>query len=200
MSIEALNWAFKQPVKGPAKAVLIVLADHVDQDGWCWPSIARLGFRSGFAERAVQMALRQLARDGQILAEIGVGRGRVSRYKVLHNLDAQPEVPPKRQNGEDTNEKVHDMPLSVSTNGAPDAPIAEPVKGAPNSVKGASHAQKGAPHAPEPLRTTTKRTPKGARGRAQPPARCVWDEIQEGLGTRSLCLPQDNRNVRPMLQ
>jgi hypothetical protein len=187
MSIGALNWAFSQSVMGPAKAVLIVLADHVDQDGWCWPTVARLGFRSGFAERAVRMALRQLERDGLIHTEVGAGRGRVSRYKVLHNLDAQPEMPPRRPNGA---EKVQEMPLSVATKGAPDAPISNTVKGAPNELKGACETVKGAPDAPKPLRTTNKRTTRGTRAwRAPDPPENVYDRIQRELGVRSLLLP-----------
>lgn len=191
MSISALNWAFNQPVMGAAKAVLIVLADHVDMDGWCWPTIARMCFRSGFAERTVRMALRQLEQDGFIYTEVGAGRGRVSRYRVLHNCDVHPEAPAQRPDSHDkAPEKVQEMPLYVDTNGAADAPIAAPVKGAIRDVKGAKSARKGAAAAPKPLRTTTKRTTRGyARGRARPPDRNVYDIILEELGGRSLLLP-----------
>lgn len=194
MSISALNWAFNQPVMGAAKAVLIVLADHVDMDGWCWPTVARIGFRAGLAERAVRMALRQLEGAGLLHTEVGAGRGRVSRYRVLHNCDVQPEAPSRRPNGHA--EKVQEVPLSVDTKPAPHAPIAAPVKGARDDLKGAKSARKGAPDAPKPLRTTTKRTTRGyARTRARPPERNVYDIIQEELGTRSLLLPPLPDNI-----
>lgn len=185
MSIAALNWAFSQPVMGAAKAVLIVLSDHVDMDGWCWPTVARIGFRSGLAERTVQMALRQLERDGLIHTEAGVGRGRVSRYRVVHNCDVQPEPSRDRHNGAD--EKVQEMPLSVDTKGAADAPISELAKGADHDVKGAESARKGASAAPKPLRTTKKNHQGGARARARPPEdrRNIAEVIEEATGLPS---------------
>lgn len=164
MSIEALNWAFKQPTKGPAKAVLIVLADHADQDGSSWPSVERQCFRSGFSERTVRMALRQLEQEGKIRSQIGVGRGHVSRYQVLYNQDEQPEAASKRPNGAE--EKVQEMPLSV-VKGAGDAPIGDPAKGASPPVKGASPPVKGAGAAPEPLRTTMNHQKREARSRSR---------------------------------
>jgi hypothetical protein len=197
MSIEALNWAFQQAVQGPAKAVLIVLADHVDQDGWCWPAVARLCFRSGFAVRTVQMALRQLEREGHIRSEAGTGRGHVSRYKVLHNPGVHPAARVCEQ------EKVQEMPPS-RPNGAADAPFINPVKGAENELKGAGDAEKGAGDAPKPLRTT-KKNHQGRRARAReaPPERNVYDQILEELGGRSLLLPplpEHNPSARPRLQ
>ena len=198
MSIAALNWAFHQPIMGAAKAVLIVLADHVDQDGWCWPTVGRIGFRAGLCERAVRTALRQLEAAGVIVAEIGVGRGRVSRYCVLHNQDVCLDEP--REQASEAPEKGQEMPLKASK-GAPDAGF---IKGAPDALKGAKSALKGAADAPKPLRTTKKNHQGGTRARRAPAApKWVWDEIQEEIGMRSLLLPpipeppEDNRRAYP---
>jgi hypothetical protein len=205
MSIAALNWAFNQPIAGPAKAVLIVLADHVDQDGWCWPTIARLSFRSGFDERSVQRSLRQLATAGLVLVQAGTGRGHASRYRLLHNLDVQPEAPPKHANGAAKGDA--ETPIDPPKGDA-ETPIRVPIKGdtgAPfKALKGDTQSRKGDTQSPEPLRTTNKRTTKGTRVRApRPPQRNVYDIIQERLGVRSLLLPpldEDNPDVRRTLQ
>lgn len=68
MSVATLEWAAEQPVRGPAKAVLLVLALHAGADGRCWPSVARVARQCGFCERAVQMALRRLEAVGAIEA------------------------------------------------------------------------------------------------------------------------------------
>jgi hypothetical protein len=201
MSIAALNWAFNQPIVGPAKAVLIVLADHVDQDGWCWPTMARLSFRSGFDVRSVQRAVRHLVEDGLVVVEAGTGRGHVNRYRVMCNLDGQSEVPPKQSNGAtkgDTHAPFEDE------KGVAVSPLPEPVKGDTETRKGDTQSRKGDTQSPEPLRTTNKRTTRGTRVRApRPPQRNVYDIIQERLGVRSLLLPplpEDNPDVRRTLQ
>lgn len=200
MSIAALNWAFNQPVMGAAKAVLIVLADHVDQDGWCWPTVARIGFRAGCDVRTVQRALRQLAGDGLIQAEIAVGRGHVSRYRLFHNLDEHQEVPQKRQ---DTADKGDTVPPIEPIKGDISPPLAATVKGDTKAVKGDNLTRKGDVVSPKPLRTTNRTTKGGARARrAQPPPRNVFDQILEELGGVSFFMrpePEHNQDVRRRL-
>jgi hypothetical protein len=202
MSIGALNWAFSQSVMGPAKAVLIVLADHVDQDGWCWPTVARLGFRAGCDVRSVQRGLRQLAAAGLVLIQSGTGRGHSSRYRLLHNLDEHQEAVPRHTNG-----AAKDDTQSPITKGDTQSPIIqEPLKGDSESLKGDAQSRKGDTQSPEPLRTTTKRTTRGTRARTRTSAapRNVYDQILEELGGRSLLLPplpdEHNPSVRPRLQ
>lgn len=81
MSIAALDWAFACDVKGPAKAVLIVLANHAGDDGACWPSLDRIAAHSGLAKRTVQDALAALASRG-IIADEGPSGHRTTRYRV----------------------------------------------------------------------------------------------------------------------
>lgn len=57
------------PLQGmsPAqKSVLISLADNANDDGVCWPSIAKIGLRTCLSERAVRNAVRWLE-EAQIL-------------------------------------------------------------------------------------------------------------------------------------
>ena len=74
MSNAALTWAFPIPVVGPTKAVLIALAEHADEQGGCWPSIARLVLFSGFKERAVRNAIRDLEKSGLVRTQQSNGR------------------------------------------------------------------------------------------------------------------------------
>jgi hypothetical protein len=136
----------------------------------------------------VQLALRQLAEAGKIRALISAGRGRVSRYQVLYNQEVQDEAPQRPANGHDeAPQKVQEPHLSVSTKGANDAPIAEPVKGAKDELKGAKSARKGATIAPKPLRTTSKKNHQGGRARAReaPGRRNIADIFEEATGLPS---------------
>ena len=61
MSIEALNWAWDQPVaKAANKLVLLALADHANSDGECWPSMKRIAERSDISPRHVSRAINEL--------------------------------------------------------------------------------------------------------------------------------------------
>jgi len=74
MSNAALSWAFPVPVTGPRKAVLTALAEHADEIGGCWPSIARLVLYSGVSERTVQTALKDLERANLVRIDHSSGR------------------------------------------------------------------------------------------------------------------------------
>jgi len=61
VSIEALNWAWEQPVsKAANKLVLLALADHANSDGECWPSMKRIAERSDISPRHVSRAISEL--------------------------------------------------------------------------------------------------------------------------------------------
>lgn len=67
MSIEALNWAWEQPVaKAATKLVLLSLADHANSDGECWPSMKRIAERSDISPRHVSRAIEELVELGLI--------------------------------------------------------------------------------------------------------------------------------------
>jgi hypothetical protein len=53
-----------QEIKGPARAVLIVMADRAAEDGTCWPSIATLAKECGFSRSTVKNSLRVLKSAG----------------------------------------------------------------------------------------------------------------------------------------
>ncbi|HDV6136007.1 TPA: helix-turn-helix domain-containing protein, partial [Pseudomonas aeruginosa] len=55
-----------QGMSAPQKAVLISLADNSNDDGVCWPSVAKIAERTCLSERAVRNALRWLE-DAKVL-------------------------------------------------------------------------------------------------------------------------------------
>jgi hypothetical protein len=66
MSNAILSQVRTLTVKGPQRAVLLVLADRADDSGQCWPSHSTLARESGLAQSTVKIALQQLREAGLI--------------------------------------------------------------------------------------------------------------------------------------
>ena len=60
MSVEALLWAYQQPVSPPERFVLLTIGFMADPDGYAWPGIPYLAKRTGLTTRSVQRILRRL--------------------------------------------------------------------------------------------------------------------------------------------
>lgn len=71
MSRAARDWAYAQPLKAPAKPVLVALAEHGER---CWPSVARLAEMTGYDVRTVRRAIRTLEQAGLIDVEQQPGK------------------------------------------------------------------------------------------------------------------------------
>jgi Helix-turn-helix domain len=69
--------------KGGARLVLLALADHANDEGYCYPSLSRLARKSRLSERNVQFILRDLETRGELVILRGSGRGNVNTYWVL---------------------------------------------------------------------------------------------------------------------
>lgn len=78
MSMEFLNAAFKAPLTGATKAVLIVLADRTAFSGFCYPSLEDTAFRAGCSRRTAIRAISELETLGYltVLRE----NGRLNKY------------------------------------------------------------------------------------------------------------------------
>lgn len=86
MSIRLMSAIFKSETLGPTeRLVMLALADHADDDGRCYPSIARLRQRTGLSERAVQTNIRKLVDQGYIRIIPGGGKGNPNLYFVSAN-------------------------------------------------------------------------------------------------------------------
>lgn len=67
MSIRVMSQVWEHSLaEGGELLVLLALADFADDDGYCWPSIARLAGKSRLSERQVKRVLRTLAERDEI--------------------------------------------------------------------------------------------------------------------------------------
>lgn len=80
MSIRATKWAWLVQTAPTAKSVLVALADHADETGLCWPSLARLRLFTCLSERAIRNALRDLEVGGLMVTD--QREGMISRYTL----------------------------------------------------------------------------------------------------------------------
>lgn len=69
MSIHALSWAWKQDVSPTDKLVLLALADHSDDTGYCWPGINGVAEKCKIAIRSVFRAVSRLEQRGLVHRE-----------------------------------------------------------------------------------------------------------------------------------
>ena len=66
MSHAAQEWAWRQNLKPIPKSVLVVLGDHANDAGVCWPRIATIADKVGVSPRTVQRAIQLLVSRGLI--------------------------------------------------------------------------------------------------------------------------------------
>lgn len=69
--------------------VLMALADHADDRGRCYPSIARLAKRTKLSDRGVQKVIARLIEKGFVTVTPSAGQGGANLYTVT----ATPDVP-----------------------------------------------------------------------------------------------------------
>lgn len=66
MSTRHYSWAWRQPVTGLARYVLLALVERANTKGECWPSVATLASMTGLAEKTVRRHLHELEAAGAI--------------------------------------------------------------------------------------------------------------------------------------
>ena len=82
MSIDALQWAFKQRTgRAQNKIVLISLAERANEDHECWPSIRRLERDTELNRKTIIKCLDALEAAGMI-ADTGRKKGRTKSVKI----------------------------------------------------------------------------------------------------------------------
>ena len=116
-----------QGMSAPQKSVLISLADNANDDGVCWPSVARISERTCLSERAVRNAIRWLE-DSKILTS-HQRHGRSTWYTVTPASYAPGTTCPPAP---DADPPRHDVPPTPAP-GAPRTviePSSEPSEGA----------------------------------------------------------------------
>lgn len=83
MSIKAYKavWEHSQQ-SGGALVVLLALADHANDEGYCWPGIERIARYANVKERQIQRHIRALEDAGEIETRQGDGRGNTNVYYI----------------------------------------------------------------------------------------------------------------------
>lgn len=160
-------------ILGPAKVVLIVLADHADDTGECWPSMTRMTLFTGLGERTVRNAIRDLEKLTIISTAPSRGRS-TNTYKLA--IERSFTFTPERKK-RPTNPALHAGLNGTSTRHLP------PVNPAPPAANPASHTVNPAPPAPKPLEPslTINEPPTPATTAAVPDARTML--FRDGLMT-----------------
>lgn len=89
MSVKLMAEVWTLQLKHGQRDVLLVLADHADDDGNCWPSVPLIAWKTDASQRTVQRQLAGIVTDGlAIVTDEGGGRGRPKRYQLtLENGD-----------------------------------------------------------------------------------------------------------------
>jgi Helix-turn-helix domain len=80
--IMASVWELELPQN--EKLVLLALADHSDDRGSCYPSVARLAWKSGYSVRQTQTILKNLRVSGilDVIGSSAGGRGNATQYQI----------------------------------------------------------------------------------------------------------------------
>jgi hypothetical protein len=75
MGLRALTWSFNLRLQDmAAKAALLALADHANEEGQCWPSMPRIALFAGCSVKTARRAVQRLTDLGIIRRESRPGR------------------------------------------------------------------------------------------------------------------------------
>lgn len=74
MSIKVMNWVWENGPPDPTqRLVLLAIADHADDCGRAFPSMARIAAKSCVTERGARGIVRRLEDGGWVETQIGAG-------------------------------------------------------------------------------------------------------------------------------
>lgn len=82
MSVRFLNSAFDAELAPTPRFVLVALAEHADDEGRCYPSVARVAQRTGLSERSVQNSIKQLCAGGYLNINRNAGKHGTNVYQL----------------------------------------------------------------------------------------------------------------------
>lgn len=64
MSVKMMTAVWELQLRAPQQQLLLAMADHADDDGVCWPSAERLGWKTGMSRSTVFRQLQKLKTEG----------------------------------------------------------------------------------------------------------------------------------------
>lgn len=85
MSIKIMSWVFDySPYQGKARLVHLVLADHANDEGMCWPSQSVIARRAGCSVETVRITVKQMITDGYLqIVEPSSREGSAHTYQLI---------------------------------------------------------------------------------------------------------------------
>lgn len=98
MSIDVMSAVWRQSQqKGSGLLLLLSLADYANERGVAFPSVETLAAKTRMTARNVQILLRKLEADGEIVIDAAAGPGGANRYRltVVGGENFSPQDPPK---------------------------------------------------------------------------------------------------------
>ncbi len=113
---------------GTALLLLLAIADHANDDGLCWPSVATLAAKARVQERQAQNLIAQLEASGELVVRRGHGRRNTSIYVVAigekgaiqREIDRAEKVQSSVEKVQSSAEKVQSSALKGAIAIAPD--------------------------------------------------------------------------------
>lgn len=88
MSIEISQRVWKSSKQyGSNKLVLLVLADHANSDGYCYPGIERIAEWAQVEDRQARRIIREIEAHGELYIHTGGGRNGTNQYLITVAMD-----------------------------------------------------------------------------------------------------------------
>ena len=132
MSIRLMSRVWDETkFKGTELLVLLTMADHANDEGVCWPSLARIAVRARCTRRQVSRCMERLKAEGWItvIGKKPVGSGNlVNVYRIGLNPSGDILPPPPKKEGQrgdildkggDKKSKKVVTPMSTESSGEP---------------------------------------------------------------------------------
>lgn len=181
MSGKLMGSVYEHEFSHGQQAVLLAMADHAQDDGsHCFPSVARIAWKTGYHKRNVKKLLSEL-RDMKVLLEIRQATPHhPTEYRI--ELDAAPLKPPFRSWEDDESASVDTRGAKSSNNGseAGSGVASDAGGGGQSSSSGVAH-RPPEPSIEPPVEPTTTSEPEPADEDVAEP-----DDVGEALAAAEL--------------
>lgn len=89
-----MTWAWETSLPSTEKMVLLCLCDHANDDGQCWPSMARIARKCSVTDRTVQRAIKRLRDWGILTGDCEPGRTYKFQINPRHDVTPDTMSPP----------------------------------------------------------------------------------------------------------